>query len=40
MKFINKALIFILLAFFDTKFIQAQENEYRKEEGGLLGGRI
>jgi len=38
MKFIDKALIFILLAFFDTIFIHAQENEYRMEAGGLLGG--
>jgi len=38
MKFINKTLIFILLALFTPIFIHAQENEYRMEAGGLLGG--
>ena len=38
MKFNNKTLIFILLTFSTTIFIHAQENEYRMEAGGLLGG--
>jgi len=39
MTFINKTLIiFVLLTLSSPLFIQAQENEYRMEAGGMLGG--
>jgi len=39
MTFINKTLIiFALITFSSSLFIQAQENEYRMEAGGMLGG--